>query len=315
MTNSRPKTAEANLFLSVGRQIRHLLLHTPQYLVSWLIADALYILVLSAYLGQEISLTLPKFILVHLLGVAVGTMVMFSGIGAGVLWIPVLTLLDIRPAEAVSISIFTQIAGKGMGSLTYLLTGLVDLAVAKRLIPLALLGVGLGYFSGFYLSFQYERLLLYIFLIIAVYLLVRTVQSLYRPAEESKEPPSERKLTKSYPVAVFSSFFTGLLSIGNTDWLIPHMEQKLGMPTHRAVATGLFIMFATTLFYLLLMSLNVWAGFRAWPPGTPLLFATCSGVVVGGQFGTRLTRYPWFRGHQKHAFILMLTLSIIHLLW
>ena len=295
--------------------IKARLLSAPKSLVFWLAADAVYILVLSFFLGRDIPLTFCQFILVHLLGVAVGTMVMFSGIGAGVLWIPVLTFLEIRPAEAVSISIFTQIAGKGMGSLTYLLTGMVDLRVASRFIPMALVGAGLGYVSGMFISMEYERFLLYIFLLIACYLLVKMIQSLSLPVQESAPSPDGQELWRSYPVVVVSSFFTGLLSIGNTDWLIPHMERKLKIPTPRAVATGLFVMFVTTLFYLFLVSIHVWLGYRSWPPGTSLLFATCSGVVLGGQIGTRLVRYPWFRRHQKHAFILMLALSIIHLLW
>jgi uncharacterized membrane protein YfcA len=195
---------------------------------------------------------------IHMLAIAVGTMVMFTGLGAGILWIPVLTFLDIRPSEAVSISIFTQIAGKGTGSLTYLLNGMVDLKIAARFIPMALVGVTLGFLAGFYISLEYERLLIYIFLLIAGYLLMRTIQSLNDPA-----PNIDRRLTldewsicKSYPVVVLSSFFTGLLSIGNTDWLIPHMEQKLNMHTSRAVATGLFIMFVSILFFFVLVFIS-----------------------------------------------------------
>lgn len=36
---------------------------------------------------------------------------------------------------------------------------------------------------------------------------------------------------------------------------------------------------------------------------------------MGGQAGTRLIHIKWLKRHQKHAFILMLGLSIIHLLW
>ena len=112
-----------------------------------------------------------------------------------------------------------------------------------------------------------------------------------------------------------SSFFTGLLSIGNSDWLIPHMESNLKMHPSRAVATGLFIMFCCSLFFLCLSAATVWAGMQSWPQSSPILLATCSGVIVGGQIGTRLVKVQWLKDHQKHAFILMLCLSIIHLLW
>ncbi|RAM01596.1 sulfite exporter TauE/SafE family protein, partial [Desulfobacter hydrogenophilus] len=248
----------------------------------------------------------------------VGTMVMFAGLGGGVLWIPVLTFLDIRPSEAVAISIFTQIAGKGTGSLTYLFYGMVDMEKAASFIPMALLGVTLGFLAGFCIPTAYERFLLYIFLLIAGYLLMRTIQSLNTQNSDAAEkiprdtmPP----LRRSYPVVVFSSFFTGFLSIGNTDWLIPHMTLKLNMETSRAVATSLFIMFVTILFYLILVCISVWVGNASWPHGTSLLFATCSGVIMGGQIGTRLIRIPWLKKHQKHTFIILLAMSIIHLIW
>lgn len=303
------------LLLNAYCSIRARLMNAPKHLTTWFVIDVIYISVIVLFLGRGIHLTLSQFFLVHMLGIAVGTMVMFTGLGAGVLWIPILTFLNLKPSEAVSISIFTQIAGKGMGSLTYLFAGMVDLEVAKQFIPMALIGAGLGYLSAFVISMDYERLLLYIFVLIAAYLLVRMIQSLNVPVEESTHVPEARDIRKSYPVVILSSFFTGLLSIGNTDWLIPHMEHYLRMSPPRAVATGLFIMFVTLLFYLAMVWVSVWFGYRTWPPGTSVLFATCSGVIVGGQIGTRLIRYPWFRQRQKHAFILLLALSIIHLLW
>ncbi len=292
--------------------------NAPSYLLFWVLADAIYIFFVSLFLGTEIPLSLPRFLVVHFLAIAVGTMVMFAGLGAGVLWIPVLTYLGIRPSEAVAISIFTQIAGKGTGSLTYLLNGMVDMGKAASFIPMAFLGVTLGFLANFFIPKEYDQFLLYIFLLIAGYLLMRTIQSLNNPDPDGDKKihlDTMRPLRKSYPVVLISSFFTGLLSIGNTDWLIPHMTLKLNMETSRAVATSLFIMFVTILFYLILVCISVWVGKASWPHGTSLLFATCSGVIMGGQIGTRLIRIPWLKRHQKHTFIILLAMSIIHLIW
>lgn len=294
-----------------------LLFKMPKYLGFWMLADIIYIFFLSFFLNEIIPLSFSKFIFVHFLAIGVGSMVMFSGLGAGVLWIPVLTFLDIRPSEAVAISIFTQIAGKGTGSLTYFLNGMVDIKTVVAFIPMALTGVTLGFLSSFYISRGYEQLLLYIFVLIAAYLLITTIKSLRTPIPVIEASPviaPPINYTRSYPVVILSSFFTGLLSIGNTDWLIPHMAVKLKIPTPRAVATSLFIMFITILFYLLLVCISVWQGYSSWPHATYLLFATCSGVVMGGQIGTRLIRIPWFERYQKHTFIILLGASMIHLL-
>ncbi len=298
-------------------KIWSLLFKMPKYLGFWILVDAAYVFFLSFFLDTEIPLSFSRFIFVHFLAIGVGSMVMFTGLGAGVLWIPVLTFLEIRPSEAVAISIFTQIAGKGTGSLTYLCNGMVDVKMAAAFIPMALAGVTLGFFSSFYMSRGYEELLLHIFIVIAAYLLFRTIQSLKTQppvVEENKTVIPPNIYTRSYPVVLLSSFFTGLLSIGNTDWLIPHMTIKMKMPTSLAVATSLFIMFVTILFYLFLVCISVLLGAASWPHGTYLLFATCSGVIVGGQIGTRLIRITWFKKYQKHTFIVLLALSIIHLL-
>ena len=50
-----------------------------------------------------------------------------------------------------------------------------------------------------------------------------------------------------------------------------------------------FIMFCTSLFFLLLMAVSVTFGIRSWPASSPILFATCSGMIIGGQIGTRVT--------------------------
>lgn len=164
-----------------------LLRNAPRHLAFWALADAIYVFFVSSFLGTDIPLSIPRFTVVHLLAIALGTMVMFTGLGAGVLWIPVLTFLDIRPSEAVSISIFTQIAGKGTGSLTYLFNGMVDMKTARSFIPMALLGVTLGFLAGFYVPVAYDRFLLYIFLLIAGYLLMRTIQSLNTPENTDRE--------------------------------------------------------------------------------------------------------------------------------
>ncbi|MBU2431167.1 MAG: sulfite exporter TauE/SafE family protein, partial [Proteobacteria bacterium] len=255
------------------------------------------------------------FFVAHFSGIAIGTMVMFTGIGGGVLWIPILTFLEIKPSEAVAISIFTQIAGKGVGSINYLRAGMVDLKVAAVFVPAAFVGALIGYVSGFMISARHEKLLLYIFVIVATYLLVKMILSLSEDQSESHAIHDAKTMGKSYPVVLFSSFFTGLLSIGNSDWLIPYMQRKLKLSTSHSVATGLFVMFMTAVFFLLMTVVSVCFGLQSWPDGAPVLFATCSGVMMGGQIGTRLVRYQWLKDRQKHAFILLLAMSIIHLLW
>lgn len=285
-----------------------------RYLITWLILDGIYVISLFTCF-PDIHISWVKFLLAHGFGIIIATMVMFTGLGAGVLWIPLLTFLNVKPADAVPISIFTQIAGKGMGSFLYYRSGLIDIRITRYFIPFVLIGVALGFGAGFVISRKYEKLLLYLFVGVAVYLLLRMLNSLNWEPEPETGTPDPQLLKKSRMIIIVSSFFTGLLSIGNSDWLIPYMERHFKIPTSRAIATGLFIMFCSSLFFLALSVISIYAGIETWPESSPLLPATCSGVIIGGQIGTRLIRFQWLKNRQKHAFILMLGLSIIHLLW
>jgi hypothetical protein len=284
------------------------------YLVFWIILDIVYILIVF----NVPFVQLPKvyiFFISHSFGIIVATMVMFTGLGAGVLWLPMLSLLGIPPSEAISLSIFTQIAGKGIGTLNFLKDGIADLKVIKYFLPYTLIGIFIGYVAGFFMSLQSEQLLIYIFVAVAFYLLIQMLNSLYSENQYDLQPIDYTILINSRLLVICSSFFTGLLSIGNSDWLIPHMQERLKMSTPCAVATGIVVMFFSVVFYLTLTAASVYLGIREWPIHTPILLSTCSGVMMGGQIGTRLTRYQWLRKNQKHAFIIILALSLIHLLW
>ncbi len=282
-------------------------------ILKWIALDAVYLTGIYFFFGHSFPYGI-KFVGAHLFAIAIATMVMYTGLGAGVLWIPILTFLGLPPAEAVSISIFTQIAGKGMGSYIYYRTGVVDMKVVRHFMPYAVFGVIAGYFAGFFISVQYEKMLLYLFVTVAAVLLFMMVKSLFDEKETPSKVFNDEAMKKSGPVVVLSSVFTGMLSIGNSDWLIPHMERNLKMPTSRAVATSLFLMFSITVVYLVLAVASAVLNIRGIPEHTPLLIATCSGVLLGGQIGPRLLRFEWLKKRQKHAFIIMLILSIIHLL-
>ena len=131
----------------------------------------------------------------------------------------------------------------------------------------------------------------------------------------SKNEIDTAALKKSGMIVLISSIFTGLLSIGNSDWLIPYMKDRLNMSSARAVATGIFVMFIAVLFYLLLTIISVMLNIWEKPHNLIILFATCSGVIVGGQIGSRLINIEFLKRHQKNAFIIMMTLSALHIAW
>jgi uncharacterized membrane protein YfcA len=280
-------------------------------LVFWLLLDLTYLVVFLLLSGQAL-LPLRSFFVAHAAGIAVGTTVMFTGVGAGVVWFPFFTLVGFHPAEAASFSLFNQMAGKGSGSLKYLREKMVDMPVALSCIPWAVLGVSAGYLAGFVAPRRYDRWLLLLFAAVVLYLLVAMLagrKGVSSPdAEASASRPNRLLVTGS-------SFFTGILSVGTSDWLIPHMVRRLRMPVSQAVATGIFVMFSTAVIFWLLIVVSVMSGWRDWPQNPPILLGTVPGVILGGQIGSRLIRFPRLRYCQSAVFVGILVLSAGHMIW
>jgi len=280
----------------------------------WLLVDILFIIVLFNIPEIKHPL-LGAFIITHIYAICIATMVMFTGLGAGVLWFPYFTLIGCSPSESVTLSLLTQMAGKGSGSFQYLIDQMIDWKVVKAFIPYAIVGVLIGYMAGFVLSKKNENWLLLIFIIVVLYLIFTMIRSFNEQSVNPTHKPKYELLEKSGSVVMSSSFFTGLLSIGNSDWLIPYMIRVLKMPNSRAVATSIFIMFSVTVFFLFLTIGSIFLEIRYLPHLMPILWATCSGVVVGGQIGTRLVKVKIFQKYQLHAFIMMLIISELHMIW
>jgi uncharacterized membrane protein YfcA len=281
---------------------------------AWVIGDLLFI----AAVFSLPDMSRPAgdlFLVAHVFGICIATIVMFTGIGAGVLWFPFFTLMGCSPTEGVSLSLFTQIAGKGSGSIQYIRDNMVDWRIVKCFVPYALFGVTAGYMAGFVLSRRFENWLLLVFALVVLYLVYVMVRSLGERPNDSTTDIDFVALKKSGWVVQVSSFFTGLLSIGNSDWLIPYMERRIKVPDSRAVATGVFIMFTVALFFVILTVGGVLLGIRGWPNYMPILLATCSGVILGGQIGCRLIKIDFLKNHQRHVFVVILFLSAIHMIF
>jgi len=291
------------------------LLRKIRKLALWFLMDILYITLLFS-IPQIPRLPIQTFLFTHFIGIGIATVVMFAGLGAGILWFPVFTYLGFSPLEIIPISLFTQIAGLGSGSLKYCIEKMVNMTIVSRFLPCVFIGVSIGYLSGIFIPREYEKWLLFLFFIVVLYLIVLMIKSL-REIPVKKNTGVNPAIFSSFKcrmIVIVSSFFTGFLSIGNSDWLIPYMERRLKIPISRAVATGVFIMFCAACFYFLITAGSALLGTRDWPRHLLILQATCSGVIVGGQIGARLVKIKFIKKYQKPVFILMLVLSGLNMI-
>ncbi len=292
--------------------MHRLLWRGSNHLLFWLLLDVCYVTALFAVPAFR-PLPLGVFALAHAAGIAVGTLVMYTGVGAGVVWFPFFTLLGFHPADAASFSLFNQLAGKGSGSFKYVREGMIDWPVVCRCLPMALLGVTGGYLLGMVLPHRYDPWLLLVFAAVVLYLLLallwRRSRGTQADAADGEVPQASRLLVAG------SSLFTGMISVGTSDWLIPHLMRRLRMPASRAVANGIFVMFVTALFFWLLISFGVLVGWRHWPANPPLLFGTVPGVMIGAQIGSRLIRFAVMKRLQPVVFMAVLALSAGHMVY
>jgi uncharacterized membrane protein YfcA len=282
------------------------------HLLFWLLLDACYVLALFAMPTCR-PLPFSTFALAHLAGIAVGTLVMYTGVGAGVVWFPFFTLLGFHPTDAASFSLFNQLAGKGSGSFKYLREGMIDWPVVSRCVPMALLGVSAGYLLGMVMPHRYDPWLLLAFAAVVLYLLLALLWRKVHPVQIDEAAVKGTRASRL--LVVISSIFTGLLSVGTSDWLIPHLMRRLGMPASRAVASGIFVMFVTALFFWMLIAFGVLVGWRDWPANPPLLFGTVPGVMIGAQVGSRLVRFESMKRAQPVVFMAVLALSTGHMVY
>ncbi len=282
------------------------------HLLFWLFLDACYVLALFAMPTWR-PLPFSTFALAHLAGIAVGTLVMYTGVGAGVVWFPFFTLLGFHPGDAASFSLFNQLAGKGSGSFKYLREGMIDWPVVRRCVPMALLGVSAGYLLGIVLPHRFEPWLLLAFAAVVLYLLLALLWRKLHPVQADEGSVAVPRASRL--LVVGSSIFTGLLSVGTSDWLIPHLMRRLRMPASRAVASGIFVMFVAALFFWALIALSVLVGWRDWPTNPPILFGTVPGVMIGAQFGSRLVSFATMKRVQPIVFVTVLALSTGHMVY
>lgn len=283
-------------------------------LALWLLADVVFVALVFSWPDLPHP-PLDKFLIGHFLGIAIATVVMYTGMGGGVLWFPAFVWFGCNPTEAVALSLFTQIAGKGSGTFKYWRSDLIDKKVALRFMPSALIGILIGFLLSLVVPEQFERWLLLFFSSTVFYLFWVMLRSLITHSDHIGGRLDEAHLAQSWPVVLTSSTFTGMLSIGNSAWLIPYMEQKLRMQISRAVATSVAVMFYLAIFFLLINLVSIKLGLAQWPALLPLLWATCSGVIIGGQIGAGLVDFDWLKKHQKLVFVIALFLSASHMLW
>ncbi|CAA6817327.1 MAG: Arginine/ornithine antiporter ArcD [uncultured Sulfurovum sp.] len=171
-------------------------------------------------------------IILVLVGVLVGTLAGFFGIGGGMILIPILMFLGIDIKTAIGISIVQMVFSSLYGS--YLNYKKGSLIVGEGIW----VGVGgfVGGFIGAYVSHLIpESILEYLFLSLLTFALVRIFSA--KSHEESVKSLNSLVL---FSVGLFIGIFAISLGVGGSILLTPILAGFLHYPLKKAVSAGLF---------------------------------------------------------------------------
>ncbi|CAA6801537.1 MAG: Arginine/ornithine antiporter ArcD [uncultured Sulfurovum sp.] len=210
-------------------------------------------------------------IILILVGVLVGTLSGFFGIGGGMILIPVLMFLGIDIKTAIGISIVQMVFSSIYGS--YLNHKKGSLIVGEGIW----VGVGgfAGGFVGAYVSNMISATLLeYMFLSLLTFALLRIFSA----------KPNEDETVKSlnslvlFSVGVLIGIFAIALGVGGSILLTPILAGFLHYPIKKAVSAGLFFVAFSSIAGLLS---HLSAGTIDLEKGLYVAFASLLGVFIG----------------------------------
>ncbi|QSZ41859.1 TSUP family transporter [Sulfurimonas aquatica] len=209
-----------------------------------------------------------------ILGIIVGSMSGFFGIGGGTILVPMLLILGFDTKVAIGISVVQMVFGSLYGSYLNNKKGTLDLVMITT--------IGLGGFIGALFSgsitfmFSSETLEI-LFLAFTIFALIR----LFVKREEGLE----EKTLNNKPLLLVIGFFIGTISmtigVGGSLLLVPILVGFLHVPIAKATSAGLFFVVFSSIAGLISHSLHDHIDYQT---GVSIGLASLLGVYIGIHF-------------------------------
>ena len=232
------------------------------------------------------------------IGIVIGVMIGFTGLGSGSLLTPLLILFGgLSPAAAVGTSLTFAMLTKTFGAFNFVRRGMVKMDIIRDLSTGGLPGVLLGAFVIRYLGLRKPDVINVLLLrAIGATLIVVSLVMLWRLFPEKMRPAAiDRRLEISdgwrRALIILVGFVTGLVvtvtSIGSGAALIPAMvlfyRLESGVLVGTNVAMGAILAAIASISHMGLGNVN-------WPSVALLLCGSLPGIWIGSQFHGRIHR-------------------------
>jgi len=228
--------------------------------------------VISIYQKKENIIDTVVILEMIFLGIGVGTLSGFFGIGGGTILVPMLLLMGYDIKVAIGISIVQMVFSSVYGSFLNFRKGSLQLDT--------LVSIGVGGFvgallSGWVVSVLSSQTLEYIFLFFVCIALARLA---YKPAQYKEARSSSPVLL--FLVGALIGVFAISIGVGGSILLVPILVGFLHFELKKAISAGLFFVVFSSISGLISLSV---AGQIAYLDGVLIGGASLVGVYVGVQ--------------------------------
>lgn len=204
------------------------------------------------------------------LGIGVGIVSGFFGIGGGTVSVPVLLYLGFGIKEAIGISVMQMVAGSLMAAWIHQKKQTYVINDIKYFGYGGIIGAVAG---GFFVKFLDATVLEWLFLSIVAFTLGRLVFSAPVP---TKPEIINRPLYTGIGGGV--GLFSGMLGVGGSILLTPILVSFMGFPLKKASAVGLFFVMFTSISAFVTMS---WLGLMNFQAGAVMALSSLIGIMLG----------------------------------
>jgi len=224
---------------------------------------------------------MERFLLLSLsvIGVFIGTMSGFFGIGGGMILVPILLLLGFDIKDAIGISIIQMVFSSLYGSYLNYKKGSL---LIKEGIYIGLGGFIGGYIGAYVTQFLSDEILHFLFFGILLFALFRL---LFSPLYEEEHNYKNLNQMLLFIIGVSIGIFSITLGIGGSIILTPLLVGLLHYPLKKAVSAGLFfVVFSSMAGFISRLS----TGSIDFEHGFIVAFASLLGVVLGIYFKEKI---------------------------
>jgi len=232
-----------------------------------------------------------------LLGISVGGLAGFFGIGGGTIMVPILLFLGYEMKDAIGISVVQMVFSSIYGSYLNNKKGTLDIPMV------ATIGIG-GFigasFSGFIVERVSDNTLETVFLFFAAFALVR----LFFSPTQYHEEKSVSKITLIVIGMILGSISMSI-GVGGSLILVPILVGFLHIPLKKATSAGLFFVVFSSVSGLISHAINGHIDFKS-----GIIIGIAS--LIGVYFGIHL-KHKIHVHHQKNLLAVFYFLIVVYL--